>query len=293
MLSKEPDISIYKVIMENDPLKKRKLHKNIEHLVNTKGSDEVVNDVVEAVKEYAFNDVKADKDIKSIDEMDKDMKKEYQKIVSEELIKHIYRFFPMKFRESIVEYHSHGLTTSDAITYLIENNDTLFRLAQNDAIGMQKMRRFLIPRVSYLKPGHPLWPESKYGDLWRHGRYYKKCVINDLPFTNANEQVGVLINHIARLNSAMENSEFSVKELSVLTSALTKTLETIQKLTINEQQMMDFSTEKLTIFIERISNALGPSGKIPENTDTRSLVEALEKLTQALRVPKEQKAITG
>ena len=262
-------------------------------MVEKKSSNDDVSDIVGMVKEYAFNNVVANTDIQTIEEFDTDMKKEYQQIVSKELLKSIHLFLPNQFRESIVEYHSHGLTTSDAITYLIQNNRALFRLSQDDAIGIKKMRRFLIPRLSYLKPGHPLWPENKYGDLWRHARSYKKNVTTDLPFTTANEQVGVLINHVARIQSAMENSEFSVKELSVLTNTLTKTLETIQKLTINEQQMMDFSTDQLLVFLERITNTLGPSTETSEGSDVRLLVQALEKLVHVLKIPKEQKAITG
>lgn len=292
MLSKEPDIDIHIGII-NSHLSSKKLHETIKQMMENKGPNDDVSNVVGIVKEYAFNNVVANTDIETVEEFDADMKKEYQQIISEELLKRIYLFLPHKFRESIVEYHSHGLTTSDAITYLIQNNLALFRLSQNDAIGIKKMRRYLIPRLSYLKPGHPLWPEDKYGDLWRHARYYKKCVTTDLPFTTANEQVGVLINHVARIQSAMENSEFSVKELHVLTNALTKTLQTIQKLTINEQQMMDFSTDQLLVFLERITNTLGPSGKIPEGSDVRLLVDALEKLVLALKIPPEQKAITG
>ena len=84
-------------------------------------------------------------------------------IIRAELGLYLSSFFSDSHREFFVRAHAQGITTSDAATELMMSDDTMNRLAQEDAMGGQGLRNSLIPRVAYLKPGSARWPEKKYG----------------------------------------------------------------------------------------------------------------------------------
>ena len=81
-----------------------------------------------------------------------------RQIIRDELGLYLSSFISDSHREFFVRAHAQGISTSDAATELMMSDDTMNRLAHEDAMGMQGLRNALIPRVAYLKPGSARWP---------------------------------------------------------------------------------------------------------------------------------------
>ena len=105
------------------------------------------------------------------------------------------------------------------------------------------MRAILIHRLSYLKPGTARWPEAKYGSAWREAREQYRQQMSDILFTSQVEQVALLAKNAERINRALDNEELSVKDFQLLTNSLTKTLESLNKLSaVDEQTHVNLSS---------------------------------------------------
>ena len=139
---------------------------------------------------------------------------------SEELTEWISNFISDAHREFIVRCHARGLATSEAVSTLIQEDKTLSRLAQTDVMGTPNLRRALVTRLAYLKPGTARWPEKKYGAIWREAREQHKQDIGDIPLTSSREQVAVLAKHVDYINETLYDSNHSVNDVQVLTDAL-------------------------------------------------------------------------
>ena len=139
----------------------------------TNNTDQVVNKFVSAVQEYVISNILSIMDIQTIEESDEATIEIIQNIVSEILTKYLSCFFVENIYKGVVEYHAQGCTTTEAVNTMIQENPAMRRLALEDAIGIKKLRRALVQRLAYLKPGHPRWPEEKYGSLWREKRRRK------------------------------------------------------------------------------------------------------------------------
>ena len=169
------------------------------------------------------------------------------------------------------------------VSALIVADKTINRLAQDDAVGMDTVKKILTHRLAYLKPGSARWPEQKYGSVWREEREQHRQVISDIPFTSPVEQVALLAKHAERINSELDNQTHSVQDLQLLTNSLTKTMETLRKLSAVEEPMpVDLSGLQLVGVLERLTLAL----KVPE--EKAELVGMLEQLTLALKAPKQE-----
>ena len=167
----------------------------------------------------------------------------------------------------------------------MEENATMGRFAQDDALGEKKLRETLTHRMSYLKPGTARWPEKKYGTVWREEREKYKHAIVNLPFTSAVEQIALLAKHAEHINSVLGENGHTVKDMEMLTNSLTKTLGTLQKLTAAQQPTSDenLSGAQLVAVLERLTVALDTPDQLALSGDTDTLVSVLEQLTLALK----------
>lgn len=266
------------------------LHKEIKRKFNHTTPDFVVNDVIELIQEYAIKITGADVLKKSENGIDEDTIQSIKEIVREELRKCISNFITDHHRETMVCYHAYGLTTSKAVTTLMNEDPILNRLAQDDAMGMQPLRTVLIPLLSYLKKGNLRFPHGKYGEFWDQERQGKIDVYADRQFTNIPEQVDILVNHLQRIQTVLEDSETSSKQIPALTNSLTKTLDTINRLTVTHNR--NLTKPSILSVLERITKAISSDEELSENQNDPEIVEAVENLLLAIKPP-EQKAITG
>lgn len=266
------------------------LHKEIKRKFDYTTPDIVVNDVIELIQEYAIKITGSDILKKSEDGIDEDTMQNLKDIVRDELKKCISNFITDHHRECIVRYHAYGLTTSKAVTTLMNEDPILNRLAQDDAMGIQPLRTALIPLFSYLKKGDSRFPKGKYGVFWDEEREWKIGVCTEQQFANIPEQVDLLVNHLQRIQTVLEDSETSSKQIPALTNSLTKTLEAINRLTVTHNR--NLTKPSILSVLERITKAITSDEELSENQNDPEIVEAVEKLRLAIEPP-EQKAITG
>lgn len=205
--------------------------------------------------------------------------------IREVLMERIAGFITDEHRVSIIYHHARGLSTAEAVSALIREDSTMHRLAQEDAIGEKELRELLISRLAYLKPGTARWPEKKYGDLWREAREAYKQEIRGIPLTSPVERMALLAKHAERINSALDKKKYSVQDFQSLTHSLTKTLESLEKLSgVEERVAMDLSTPQFMAVLERLTVALEtPEQRIALSGDTDALIGGLERLTLALK----------
>ena len=217
-----------------------------------------------------------------------------RKNIQDELAEVIARLISDEHREAIVRYHARGLSTTEAVATLIAENSIMNRLAQLDALGEKKLKELLIPRLAYLKPGTARWPEKKYGSAWREERQQYIQEINNTPFSTPAERIALLASHAERVNHTLNNKEHSVNDLQSLTQSLTKTLESLEKLSPTDQKpSTNLPMPQLASILERFTIALEAFQQIAYSGDPNAIVEIMEKFTLAMQPPAQQNAITG
>ena len=289
--------TIYQLILLNidDELVVEDLEsrENLNALFTALEGDELVESVIHNVHRYVFKLFDWTTDT-GFDDIYPDDAKMLQDTVCGELTEVIARFITDEHREAIVRYHARGLSTTEAIATLIAENSVMNRLAEPDALGEQKLKDLLIPRLAYLKPGSTRWPEKKYGAVWREERQQYTQEINNTPFSTPAERIALLAKHAERVNHTLNNKEHSVNDLQALTASLTNTLESLEKLSPTDQQASpNLLTPQLTSVLERFTVALEAFQQIASTGEANAIVEVVERLTLALQPPLQQIAITS
>ena len=263
------------------------LDSDLRALFDTLEGDELLAAVIARVQRYAVeaSGKTVDRDFSQLDPYDADEIKEH---IREKLIRPIATFISDEHREFVVRRHARGLSTSDAVSALIVADKTMNRLARDDAMGAKELRKFLVHRLAYLKPGSARWPEKKYGSVWREEREQHRQVVIDIPFTSRVEQVALLAKHAARINNELDNQTHSVQDLQLLTNSLTKTMESLRKLSAVEEPMpVNLSGPQLVAVLERLTLALKAPEQISIGGEAAELVGVLEQLTLALKAPEQ------
>ena len=272
------------------------LDSDLEGMFDTLSGCELAEAVIERVHRYAKDTIPEDED------MDDDFgwleaygTDELREVIRDELRQYISGFISDEHREFIVRSHARGLSTSDAVWELMTVDETMNRLAQKDAMGGSALREMLVHRLAYLKPGSARWPEKKYGSVWREAREEYRQAVSDIPFTSQVEQVALLAKLAERINHELDRKVHSVKDLQMLTHSLAKTVESLRKLSVvNEQQIpVNLSAPQLVGVLERLTLALKAPGQTAIGGETAALVGVLERLTLALKVPEQQANSTG
>ncbi|MDE0014827.1 MAG: hypothetical protein OXU51_01485 [Candidatus Poribacteria bacterium] len=270
------------------------LRVNLNQLFTTLEGNELVEAVISSTQDFIATelcDITTDEDI---DNLDYDEIEGMQETIQNELTEVIARFISDEHREAVVRYHARGLSTTEAVETLITENSIMNRLAQRDALGEKKIKELLIPRLAYLKPGTTRWPEKKYGSVWREERQQYIQEISNTSFSTPAERIALLAKHAARVNYTLDNKEHSVNDLQSLTQSLTKTVESLEKLSPTDQQAsMNLSTPQLPSVLERFTVALEAFQQIVYSGDPDAIVEIMEKFTLAMQPPSQQNAITG
>ena len=276
-----------------------KLKADLDELFNTSRGSELVEAVIERVQRYAIekSGKKADDDFGNIHDYEA---KEIQKRIRNVLQKHVSSFISDEHRAFIVRCHALNFSTTKAVEELIREDETLSRLAQDDAVQKKELRETLIHRLSYLKPDSPRWSEKKYGAVWREAREEYKETLRDIPLTSQTEQVAVLAKQADRLDKLIErvwdSSEINAKTVQLLFDSLTKTVLSLQKLSrVDEKQIpvhlsapLQLSAPQLVGVLERLTLTLKSPQQQIDGNQAEELVGVLERLTIALKPPAQQ-----
>ena len=263
------------------------LDSDLRALFKTLEGDELLEALIARVQRYAVeaSGKTVDRDFSRLDSYEADEIKEH---IRHKLARPILTFISDEHREFVVRRHARGLSTSDAVSALIVADKTMNRLAQADAVGMDTVKKLLTHRLAYLKPGSARWPGKKYGSVWREEREQHRQVVIDIPFTSRVEQVALLAKHAERINSELDNKTHSVQDLQLLTNSLTKTMESLRKLSAVEEPMpVNLSGPQLVAVLERLTLALKAPEQISIGGEAAELVGVLERLTLALKAPEQ------
>ena len=261
-----------------------KVRSDLKDLFDTLKGDELLEAVIERLQRYAIEVLPEPARTNFRQYKQPHMLGTISETVSEELTGWISHFISDAHREFIVHCHARGLSTAEAVSTLVQEDKTLNRLAQPDVMGTSTLRRVLVPRLAYLKPGTARWPEKKYGALWRETREHHKRDIRDSPLTSPIEQSALLAKHIDYINEMLYDKNHTVKDVQGLTDSLIKTVEALQKLSAIEQQVPpNYSRTQLVTVLERLTLALNTPEQPALADDTEALVEGLEQLTLALK----------
>ena len=139
-----------------------RLKADLDGLFDTLSEAELVEAVIERVQRYAIekSGKKVDDDFGKIYDYEAE---EIQERICNVLRAHVSSFISDEHRAFIVRCHALNFSTADAVRELIREDETLSRLAQDDAVQKKELRQILIHRLSYLKPDSPRWSEKKYG----------------------------------------------------------------------------------------------------------------------------------
>lgn len=269
-----------------------KVRSDLKHLFDTLKGDELLEAVIERLQRYAIEELPESARENFRRYKQPHMLGTIRETVSEELTGWLSYFISDAHREFIVHCHARGLSTAEAVSTLVQEDKTLSRLAQPDVMGTSTLRRELVTRLAYLKPGTARWPEKKYGTLWREAREHHKRNIRDTPLTSPMEQSALLAKHVDYINELIYDKHHDVKDIQSLTDSLIKTVEALQKLSAIEQQLPpNDSRTQLVAVLERLTLALDTPEQFALGGDTDALVQVLERLTLALK-PSDHKAIT-
>ena len=283
----------YDVIDEEIAERHANLHANLNELFTTLQGDELIETAIRSTQNFIAEEWVGTADT-NLDGIDRETIDEIKKDIRRELSEGIARFISDEHREVIVRCHARGLSTAEAASALIHEDSVMKRLAQPDAIGEKKLKVLLISRLAYLKPGTARWPEKKYGAVWREARQQYIQEINNTPFSTPAERIALLANHAERVNHTLNNKEHSVNDLQSLTDTLTKTLESLEKLSPTDQQAsMNLSTPQLPSILERFTVALEAFQQIASSGDPNAIVQVMEKFTLAMQPSSQPNAITG
>ena len=270
-----------------------KVRSDLKDIFDTLKGDELLEVVIERLQRYAIEGLHDDKRANFRRYKSPHVLGTITETVSEELTGWISHFISDAHREFIVRCHARGLSTAEAVWSLVQEDKTLSRLAQPDVMGTSTLRRVLVTRLAYLKPGTARWPERKYGALWRETREQHKRDIQDSPLTSPMEQSALLAKHVDYINELLYDKNHSVKDVQSLTDSLIKTVEALQKLSAIEQQgPPNASQTQLVAVLERLTLALNTPEQFTLDGDTGMLVEVLKRLTLALQ-SSNHKAITA
>lgn len=271
------------------------LRSDVRELFKTTSDRKLANAVVERVQRYALETIvekygeDEDEDFDIFSELDSYYLDEIREIVRDEMVWYVSSFISDSHREFFVCAHAQGISTSDAATELMMSDDTMNRLAHEDAMGMQGLRDALIPRVAYLKPGSARWPEKKYGAIWREARESHRQTVSDIPLTSKEEQMALLAKHAERTNRILEKKSFDAKEYQLLTNSLTQTLKNLRELSAVEVPVTEnLSPPQLVAVLERLTLALRAPDQKAISGDVEQFVGVLQKLTLALKAPEQK-----
>lgn len=200
-------------------------HDDIGSLLDTPQSEARDLRVIDRVRQYAIDVEKL-----IVGECLKIDSERVNACVKEELLMLLPKFLNDTYRRAIVRFHAQGFSTSEAVYELACQSEVIEKLSKDWAIGWDVLRAKLIHHFSYLKPGTSGWSENKYGETYRDARAAYKEAISDLPLSSAAEQAAFLVKHAKRIEKVLESRRHDTKSIGELTTALTKTMEGLRKL---------------------------------------------------------------
>lgn len=121
-------------------------------------------------------------------------------------------FLTDNLRKIVIKYHVRNQSTTDAVLAILcderYKDITPFYLFKfSNVCGFENIKKFLVARLSYLKPGNVHFPQKKYGKLWDEARQEYLDNLKDIPLTSVEEQLQALSEHHQDLTKAFREAD--------------------------------------------------------------------------------------
>ena len=259
------------------------IQSDLKELFTKYRGDELVKAVITRVQRYAAekSGKSADMDYRTVDS---DTLETIRETTSRILGMLASGFLSDAHKELVVRCHARGLSTSDAIWELVKQDNTIGRLAQHDAVGLEGLKITLGDKLACLKPGSPQWSEKEYGAIWDEERERHKKEMRNIPLISPTGQAALLAKHAERINDKLYSSACSPEDWQLLTDALVKTLEGLRKVSgVEQQASIDPSTPRLVQALEQLTLTLSGSNPYVMGGMMDQLVGVLERLILVLQ----------
>ena len=116
------------------------------------------------------------------------------------------------FRRLVIRYHARGVSTTTAIEAILSETTyqhitPFFFFKFRDVCGYDNIKRYLVSRVSYLKPSHPRFPHNKFGEFWAEERAAYVDTIKEIPLTQPQERLQKLSEHYTELETLYREAD--------------------------------------------------------------------------------------
>ena len=199
------------------------------------------------------------------------------------------------FRKLIIRHHARGIPTIDTINMILpdetlKDETPFYVLKFANVCGYDNIKKFLLQRISNLKPTDPRWPHKKYGQYWKSEREEYLNTINDIPFTNVTEQISKLSEHYTALESHFNATNDPV-DIERLHRCKLQTISAIHILTRNTDiniQHTIFQRNKTNIILDAISDTPLQTGPLKQLANN---VQEQNRAKNSATVKKRKKAI--
>lgn len=144
-------------------------------------------------------------------------------------------FLTDNFRKRVIRYHVRNKSTTAAVVSILNREDmkkiTPFYLFKYENVcGYENIKKFLVARLSYLKPSNERWPRKKYGAYWEEARQEYVDSIGDTPLSHGNEQFQELSELYQHLKDAFESTD-NVSEKERLSVCMMRVMAGIHQMT--------------------------------------------------------------
>lgn len=126
-------------------------------------------------------------------------------------------FLTDKFRQRIIQYHARNISTTDAVLSILQSESyekltPFYFFKYSDVCGFDNIKKFLVSRLSYLKPNNVRFPHKKYGEYWKQVRSEYLAVIKDIPLTQTEEQLQSLSEHYQELEKHFREAQSGIDQ---------------------------------------------------------------------------------
>lgn len=149
-------------------------------------------------------------------------KEDYDYLSKEELADKVFRelegvgmlkyFLTDNLRKLIIKYHARNQSTTAAVLAILrderyEKMTPFYLFKYANVCGFENIKKFLVARLSYLKPGNVHFPKKKYGDFWKEARQEYLENLKEIPLTSVEEQLQSLSEHYQDLETEFKDAQ--------------------------------------------------------------------------------------
>lgn len=197
-------------------------------------------------------------------------------LTSEAIIFYLADFIEEYHREAVVRYHARGMSTTESVYQLIDE-DVMMSDLSTRIDDVDTLVADLVHRLAYLKPTSNRFPQ-KYIPIWNEERAKLREGLRqtDLPMTSIEEWIALLSREVVRLKERLAEGPYDEKVHQTLMDTLMRVYDRLypdigmgKRLSALSFEMTD-KTEMIVV-LERLILAL----KSPDENNLESVLQVI------------------